>query len=404
MTDQHTPSPPDAPPGVFLRAGGDRRLSQGYPWAFSNEVRIDAAAKALPPGSVVVIHRVDGKPLGVGTFNPHALIAFRRFDPDPACTIDHAFLVDRLRRALALRERLFRTPFYRWVHAEADGLPGLVIDRFDSTVVVQANTAGIDALLPGVLGALDDVLGPEAVVLRNDSRARAPEGLEAETSIVHGDVSHPIRVEEGPLRFRVDVLSGQKTGWYFDQRDNRAFVAPLAVGGRVLDAYCHTGGFAVSAAVAGASSVMGVDSSEPALALARQSADDNKVGAICAFERADVFDALERLAAAGERFRLVVADPPAFVKSRKELGAGLKGYRKLTRMAAALIESGGFLFVASCSHNVEPTAFNREVAIGLARAGRTGRIIRAAGAGADHPVHPWLPESTYLKTLTLQLD
>jgi len=291
-----------ARPQVFLHAGRDRRVQAGHPWAYSNEVRMTLEIKALAPGSVATLHRVDGKPLGVGTVNPHALIAFRVFDRAAGTAIDEDFLAERLTRAIALRERFYDQPFYRLVHAESDGLPGLVIDRFGNVVVIQSNTAGMNRLLDPLLAAVLAVLAPAAIVLRNDGRTRAFEGLDTHVGIADGDVDGLVEVREGGLAFRADVIGGQKTGWYFDQRDNRAFVAALAVEGRLLDAYCHTGGFAIAAAAAGARDVVGLDSSEAALAIAVESAGLNGVAARSDFRRADVFDALARLAADGERF------------------------------------------------------------------------------------------------------
>ena len=391
-------------PDIFLLPGRDRRLAGGGPWVYSNEVRMDAEAKALEPGTVVTLRRVDGKPLGVGTFNPHVLIAYRQFADDAHAVVDADFIAGRLSRALALRQRLFADPCYRLIHGEADGLPGMVVDRFGDTVVVQCATAGTQHLLPEVLTAIDRVLAPAAIVLRNDGAFRDLEHLEHEVTVAKGSVVPPVAVVEHGLRFAADPVAGQKTGWFFDQRDNRAFVASLADGARVLDLYCHAGGFGVSAAARGAASVLGIDSSEPALALARQAAEWNGQTDRCTFEKENAYAALERLAAAHTTFGVVVADPPAFVKSRKDLKPGLSGYRKLTRLAAAVVAPGGFLFVASCSHNVDFPAFQEEVARGLSQASRTGRILRAAGAGPDHPVHPNLAESAYLTTLTLQLD
>ena len=245
---------------------------------------------------------------------------------------------------------------------------------------------------------------PETVVLRSDAPARRIEGLESYVRLASGDLNGAVSVHEGTLKFFADLIGGQKTGWFFDQRDNRAFMAALAGGARMLDVYCHSGGFAIAGAAAGASEVLAFDRSEPALELARRAAGENGVEGSCVFQRSEALAALESLDQAGERYRVVVADPPAFAKSRGELKSGLKGYRKLARLAARLVEPGGFLFLASCSHNVEPSAFAQEVGRGLARAGRAGRIIRGAGAGADHPVHPFLPESAYLKTLVLHLD
>jgi 23S rRNA (cytosine1962-C5)-methyltransferase len=384
--------------------GRDKRAARGHPWVYANEVRMDAEAKALPPGAIVTLLRTDGKPLGVGTFNPHALIAFRFLSRDPSACIDEAFFAGRLGRALALREQLFDTPFYRLVHAEADGLPGLIVDRFDPVLSVQAGTAGMDGCLPLVLAALDALLAPTAVVLRNDGRGRALEGLDTFVRIAKGCLDGPIEVREGSLTFLADLGEGQKTGWFFDQRDNRARVARLAKGGRLLDVYCYGGGFAVSAAAGGATEVVGVDSSEGALELAALAARVNGVAGRCVWRRADAFDEMGRLDAAGERFAVVAVDPPAFVKSRRELASGLKGYGKLARLAARLVAPGGFMFMASCSHNVEAAAFAEAVADGVHRAGREGRILATSGAAADHPLHPQLPESAYLKALILQLD
>ena len=396
---------PTERPHVYLQAGGDRRVGRGHPWAYSNEIRMDAAAKALPPGALVTLLRMDGKPLGVGMFNPHPLIAVRMLARDARAAIDADFLARRLERALLLRERLFDGPWYRLVHAEADGLPGMVIDRYEDAVVLQVNTAGMDALTPSLLAAVDRVLAPACVVLRNDAPARTQEGLERTVEVVRGRVPEAgLTVRENGLAFPVDPVGGQKTGWFYDQRPNRTFAARLAAGGRMLDAYCYGGGFAVSAAATGAAAVVGVDSSDAALALARAAADRNGVAGICTFERGDAFAALEARAAARERFRLVVADPPAFAKVKKDLPTALRGYRKLARLAAAVVEPGGFLVIASCSHAVDAAAFADEVAAGIARAGRSGRILRAAGAGPDHPIHPLVPESAYLKSLTLNLD
>lgn len=398
-----TPAEAGPLPSVFLKAGQDRRISAGHPWAYSNEVSIDRAA-GIEAGSLVTLRRVDGKPLGVGFFNPHTLIAVRLLSREAHAHIDKAFLANRLQRALALRERFYTEPYYRLAHAEADGLPGLIVDRFGSVLVVQTNAAGMERLQPLLLDAIDSLLAPTAIVLRGDSPARALEGLPAETTVARGNLSDAVEVIEDGLVYYADVCAGQKTGWYFDQRPNRAFVAPLAQGERMLDVFCHTGGFAIRAAAAGAREAIGVDSSESALTLARRAATAAGLDRRCSFAREDAFAALTRFAADGARFRLVVADPPPFARSRKDVPSALKGYRKLARLAAAVVEPGGFLFIASCSHAVEASAFAREVALGIGRTGRTGRLIRESGAGPDHPQHLHLPESAYLKTLLLQVD
>lgn len=389
-------------PAVHLQPGRSRRLRGGHPWGYSNELVMDAAAKALLPGTLVTVVDAGGERLGVATFNPHSLIALRLLSRHPDTVIDEAFLAARLVRAESLRRLLYGQPYYRLVHAEADGLPGLIVDRYGDTLAVQANTAGMELLLPLLLSALDRTLAPTAIVLKNDSAVRKLEGLELYERVAQGSVAGPVTLSENGSQFFADLTEGQKTGWFYDQRDNRAAVAALAAGRKVVDFYTYAGGFAVQAARAGAARVVAVDRSEASLALAMQAAAANDVKIEAA--RAEAFAEMERLAAAGERFGIVVADPPAFVKSKKDLAAGAKGYRKMTRLAAGLVEESGFLFVASCSHHMGPDAFAEEVRHGLSLAGRNGRILRAAGAAADHPVHPFLPESAYLKALLLQLD
>jgi 23S rRNA (cytosine1962-C5)-methyltransferase len=398
------PDDPATRPVVTLLPGGTRRAEGGHPWIYSNEIAIDAAAKALPPGTLVTLRRADERPFGVAMFNPHTLIAGRLLDRDAGRVIDKRFFARRLERALRLRARLYDRPYYRLVHAEADGLPGLVVDRFGALLVVQANAAGTDRSLPLVIEALRDLVRPEAIVLRNDSPVRTLEGLPLETRVVLGSVDGPVLVEEGGARFCADVVAGQKTGWFYDQRDNRDFIAGLAAGSRVLDLYCYVGGFAVAAASRGAAGVVGLDSSAPALALAEAAARENGVAEICEFRRAEVFAEAAALGGKGERFDIVIADPPAFARSKREVPAALRGYRKLARLAAQLTAPAGFLLLASCSYNVGVPEFAEAVRRGLADAGRSARIIRTSGAGPDHPVHPALPESAYLKALTLTLD
>ncbi len=379
-------------------------MRAGAPWVFSNELALDAAAKSLAPGSLVGLEGDDGRPFGLGYFNPQSLIAVRLFECPADAAIDRNFFEARLARALKLRNALYRCPFYRLVHAEGDGLPGLVIDRFGGTCVVQVTTAGMEALLDPLLDALYAVVAPESVVLRADSPARALEGLQTYVRAARGEAPRHLSLEENGARYFADLASGHKTGWYFDQRDNRAFLASPAEDKTMLDAYCYTGGFGVLAACAGAKEVNGIDSSSPALALAEDAAAANGVEKICRFVKADVFEELERLHAKGDCFDVVAADPPPFVRSRKDIEVGAKAYRKLARLAASVTAKDGILFLASCSHNMPADRFAAECAIGIRRSGRRAALIRQAGAGPDHPVHPHLPETAYLKALVYALD
>ncbi len=387
-------------PILRLSPGQGRRLRAGSPWVFSNEIAMKPEYRQMPPGGLVRIEGDDGTRFGTFMFNPHSLIAGRRLDRDPAVEIDADWLRARLGEAIALRQRVCDTPFHRLVHAEADRLPGLVVDRYDDVAVLQANTAGMDQLTPLIVEALTGLLPLRAVVARNDSGARRQEGLVENVALLFGTDARA-EVVEGGVRFPVEPLEGQKTGWFFDQRPNRDRVAALANGARVLDVFCHVGAFGLRCAVAGATEVTLVDSSAPALAQAEQAAALNNVGERVRTRRADAFDAMAAIS--GEKFDIVICDPPAFARSRKDAEAGLRAYARMARLAAPLVAPGGFLFVASCSHHAPLEAWSAQVAFGLHRARREGRILFTGGAGPDHPVHPHLPETAYLKTQLIQM-
>ncbi len=395
---------PGKRPAVRLRAGRSKRLRRGHPWVYSNEIEMDDATRGLAPGRCVDLVDAGGERLGVAFFNPHALIAARLLARDPGQRIDEGFLAQRLEAALGLRERLYDAPYYRLAHGDADGLPGLAADRYGGIVSVQLNGAGMERMAPALLAALAKTLRPAGVVLRRDGRARASEGLAREEAIVEGAVESPVPLEEAGVPMLADPVAGQKTGWYFDQRDNRDFIAALRPGRRVLDLYCHSGAFALRAAAAGAQAVLGIDSARPALDLAARSAQAAGVADRIRFERADIFRWLPAMAEEDARYDLVIADPPAFATSRKELTRALRAHRKLARLAGGLVAPEGFLALACCAHQVALGSFLEAVAKGLGDLGRTARMVRTAGAGADHPVHPALPESAYLKFLVVALD
>jgi len=391
-------------PTLRLQPSRHKRVQGGHPWVFSNELVMDGAAKALEVGALARFLAHDGSALGTGTFNSHSLIAGRILSRRPLEEIDADWFAQRLRQAAARRDALVGVPYYRLIHAEADGMAGLIIDRFDRAFSVQLNSAGMERLWPFIEQALELVFEPECIVLHNESPIRSLEGLPRETRLAKGVKQERIKVIENGLTFFTDILGGQKTGWYFDQRDNHALVARFAKGKSVLDLYTHAGGFALCAAQAGASKVIGVDSSAPALALAAEAAAHNKLDSLCAWERADVFDDLEKRIAAKEMYDIVIADPPPFVKSRKDITAGGRGYRKLATKAASVTARGGLLCIASCSYNMDLPTFTTEVARGLHEAKREGQILFTTFAAPDHPVHPSLPESSYLKSLLIRLD
>jgi 23S rRNA (cytosine1962-C5)-methyltransferase len=387
-----------------MRPGTDKRVAGGHPWAYSNEIEMNDAAKALPSGELVTLLRADGRTLGAAMFNPHSLIAARVLSRDPSIEVNQRFFERRLQRALKLRERLIGAPYYRLVHAEADGLPGVVVDRFGDVVVAEVNSAGMDRLAEALAGAIDAVLKPAAILVRGEGAARQMEGLAPMSRLAKGVLEGPIELQENGVRFLADPAGGQKTGWFYDQRDNRALMARFSQGARFLDLYSYTGGFGIQAATAGASEVLAIDRSESALDLLKRAAVLNGVEAQVSVQRAEAFEALEQMIAQKKRFDVVSADPPAFVKSKKDLNVGSKAYRKLARLAAQAVEPGGLLFIASCSHNMPAADFATQVSRGIHEAGRSAKQLYATGAAPDHPVHPFLPESAYLKALILQVE
>ena len=391
-------------PVIRLMPGRHKRLRAGHPWAYSNEIAMSREAKALAPGAIVRLEDSAGGALGTAMFNPRPLISARVLSPDPDAPVGRDFLAARLARALALRERLYDTPYYRLAWSEADGLPGLVLDRYGDAAAAQLNTAGMDRLAGALAEAIFDAVGVRSIVFRNDTAARALEGLPSGISHAGAALDAPVEIVENGVRFLVDLGQGQKTGWFYDHRENRARVAALARSADVLDAYSYLGGFGLQAAAAGARSVLCLDRSEPALALGAEAARLNGLAGACAFERGEAFASLEAFARDGRSFDVVVCDPPAFVKSKKDLATGLKGYRKLIRLAASCVRPGGFLFAASCSHQVDAGQFAEALRGALRGIRRNGRVLHRGGAGPDHPVHPFLPESAYLKSALLQLD
>jgi 23S rRNA (cytosine1962-C5)-methyltransferase len=389
-------------PPLILKKNEDRRLRAGHLWVFSNEVDIARTPlKAFQPGDAVEIQSSNGHVIGSGYVNPNSLISARILSRDPEHPPGRSLLVHRLKVALALRERLYPKPYYRLAFGESDGLPGLVVDRYGDVLSVQITTAGMERLKADVVAALEKVLKPAAILFRNDVGIRELEGLPLYTETALGTVPATVKVEEHGLSFEAPLEGGQKTGWFFDQRPNRDHVAALAKDARVLDVFCHIGAFGLRCAAAGAREVTLVDSSAPALAQAEEAAALNGVGDQVHVRRADAFDAMAAMA--GEQFDIVVCDPPAFARSRKDADAGLRAYGRMARLAAPLVAPGGFLFVASCSYHAPLEAWCAQIALGLHRARRDGRILFTGGAGPDHPVHPHLPETAYLKTQLIQV-
>ena len=392
-------------PTVRLRPKAESRAIQfGFPWVYSDELVTDRRTQALAPGALAVLENADRVAVGLVSVNTRSRIIARMIDRDPEAVVNQAWFEARLQRALALRARLFSAPFYRLVHAEADGLPGIVIDRFGDLAVVQPNAAWAENHLPQLVAALAQVTGVKTIVKNGSGRTRGLEGLPEETLVVYGAVSGPVMVEMNGARYMADVLGGQKTGLFFDQRPNHAFAAQLAQGARVLDVFCHVGGFGLAALAGVAQSVLAVDSSAPALVLAGQGAEASGFAAQFATRQGDAFAVMEALVAEGATFDVVVCDPPAFAPARPALEAGLRAYERVARLASLLVAPGGYLGLCSCSHAADLSAFRSASSRGIGRAGRRGQILHTGFAGPDHPQLPQLAESGYLKALFYRLD
>lgn len=393
-----------ARPVIRLKPGTDaRRIRHGHPWVYDNELVLDRRTRALAPGGIAVLEDAERQPLGTVAVNTASKLAARMLDRDPAALIDRAWLTARLRVALALRERLHDTPHYRLVHAEADGLPGVVIDRFGDLAAIQPNAAWADRCLPDLAAALAEVTGVTTIVKNGSGRARGLEGLPEETLVLQGALDGPVEVPMNGATYLADLIGGQKTGLYFDQRANHAFAARLARGARVLDVFSHVGGFALACLAGGAAHALAVDGSAPALALAQGGARASGVADRFAIRQGDAFDTLATLAGEGAAFDLVICDPPAFAPAKPALEAGLRAYEKIARLAAPLVAPGGYLMLCSCSHAADLAAFRQSCIRGLGRAGRAAQLIHTGFAGPDHPLHPALPESGYLKALAFRL-
>lgn len=387
-----------------LKKNADRRLKAGHLWIYSNEVDIQATPlKALQSGDVVQVEEANGRAIGVAYVNPNSLICARIMSRDPAMQVDRSLFVHRVKQALSLREQLFPQPFYRLINGEGDLLPGLVIDRFGDVLVVQLNTAGMQALSEAIVDALEKVIKPAAIVFRNDTGGRRQEGLDARVEVVKGTLPDEVLIEENGARFAVPVLDGQKTGWFFDHRDNRAWLNRHVAGKRVLDVFSYVGGWGVQAAASGASEVLCVDSSGPALERVARNAELNGLQEQVAIGEGDAFEALAALKAEGEQFDVVVLDPPAFIKKRKDIPGGERAYARLNREAMRLLGRDGLLMSASCSMHLAPERLVDVVRGAVRHQDRHGQVIFQGHQSADHPIHPAIPETAYLKALGVRV-
>ncbi|MGJ0482991.1 MAG: class I SAM-dependent rRNA methyltransferase [Methylomicrobium sp.] len=386
-------------PELFLKKNEEKRLRLGHLWIFSNEIDIKRSPlNRFVPGDLAQVIAHDGKPLGTAYVNPNALICARLLSRKPNLKCGANFFKDRIANALAIREKVFDKPYYRLVFGESDGLPGLVIDRFGEVLSVQITTAGIEQRKETLLGALVDLLNPVAIVLKNDSGQRQLEGLAMESVVAYGKLPERLIIEENGAKFRVNILGGQKTGWFYDHRMSRAELARIAKGQRILDLFSYTGAWSVPAALAGALEVTCVDGSEAAMQLARENAALNGVEDRMQFAHSDVFDFLKEARQERRLYDMIVLDPPALIKRKKDFQQGYEAYRRLNHLALQVLAKNGVLVSASCSFHLSRDKLYEILRSSGRHIDRHLIFITQGGQGPDHPIDPAIPETQYLKT------
>lgn len=373
------------------------RIHAGHPWIYDNECA-DVSA-GIAPGEIIDVVEAGGRFVGRGYANPRSKIVVRLLTRDPHEAIDRAFFQRCLQSAWQLRQRLHLTTNCRVCFGEADGLPGLIIDKFGDALALQTHTAGMDRWQGLIIEVLQEIFAPRLIVERNDLPVRGVEGVPERKGIVAGADSSQVVIAEGDLQWKIDLLEGQKTGFFLDQRPAWAALAGVSQGARVLDGFCYVGAFALHAARAGATSVVGIDASESAITLARANAERNGLGTRCEFQVGNVFDVLTTWAKAREpRFDVIVLDPPAFTKSRGSVEAALRGYKEINRRALQLLVPGGFLLSCSCSRFVTAELLAATIGAAAYDVGRPVRQVAAITQAADHPIVWAIPETSYLKS------
>ncbi|WP_455199526.1 class I SAM-dependent rRNA methyltransferase [Kaarinaea lacus] len=385
-------------PPLRLKKNEEKRLRAGHLWIYSNEVDTSTTPlKEFEPGSSVLIEDYRGHAVGTGYINPHSLICARLVSRDPKHQLDVSLIKHRLNVALSLRQRLFAKPCYRLVHGEGDGLPGLVIDRFDDVIVAQITTAGMERHKDALVSALEKILKPHSIVFRNDNPSRKHEQLDTYVETAMGDCADSVLLEENNTRFEIDVMAGQKTGWFYDHRMNRARMQNYVKDARVLDVFSYVGGWGVQALTAGASDVMCIEASKKAVDRIHHNAELNSVGNKIATVEGDAFEALKGLRQEREKFDVVIVDPPAFIKRKKDFKEGLNAYRRINQMAMQVLNKDGYLISASCSYHLGHDQLSDVILKSSRHVDRNAQIIEQGHQGPDHPVHPAIPETDYLK-------
>lgn len=386
---------------LVLKRGEERRLRAGHLWIYKDEV---VSLELEKPGGLVHVIDSMGHSFGTAYANPASQIVARMMSKKNLPELKTAWWQDRLQVALKRRQWLFNSPHYRWIHGEGDGLPGLIIDRYGDDLVIQAHTAGIDVHTDNICEALQALVKPRNIYLHNQTPSRLHEGLEMFNRVYSGDGDGSLIADEGGTAMHCHALDGQKTGYFYDQRPNRAWISALSNNKRVLDLFCYVGAFSVQALKGGASQVVSIDASQTALDYAGHNIEQAGLTTGWQARCADVMKELQSMDENKERFDIVICDPPAFVKNRKKMQEGLRGYERLMERATRLVAPGGMLCAASCSGLVGPDDFRKSVNAGIRNAGRKAQVVYEGGAGGDHPWSPSMPETRYLKFLGLMLD
>ncbi len=388
---------------LILKRREDKRIKNGHLWIFSNEVNTEKSPlKSFHPGEQVEVEAANGELVGTAYVNPHSLICARLLSRTQQ-RLDYSLLLERFEDALKLRQQLFNEPYYRMVYGESDLLPGLIIDRFGSHLSVQINTAGMDAITQIIVDALKTLLQPDSILLRNDSPMRGLEGLPRNIECVYGDSPAEVELLENGVRFLAPLQEGQKTGWFYDQRPNRYMLKSFVKGKRVLDVFSYVGSFAIQAAVFGASEIWAVDGSRAALEMAEKNAALNDVGQIFTGAEGDAFHVLKALYEEDEKFDVIVVDPPAFIKRKKDHQEGLRAYQRINELAMRLLQPRGLLLTASCSMHLKSDELIDVLRSCAKRRQRHVQILAEGSQGPDHPVHPAIPETRYLKAFLVRV-
>ncbi len=387
-------------PRLRLKPREDRRLRQGHLWIYSNEVDTNATPlKLFEPGQQAILESATGKALGVVYVNPASLISARLVSRDIKDRLDSRLLKTKLKAALTLRERLFSSPYYRMVYGDSDGLPGLIVDRFDGVLVVQISTVGMEVVRDSIIEALVNTVRPTGILLKNNGSHRTLEGLPEVVEVAYGDVQSAHRVEENGVAFMAPLAEGQKTGWFYDHRNNRARLSRYAKGKTVLDVYAYLGAWGIQALKAGATQLTCIDRSQLALDFLEENSRINQVSDQVQVIQGDAFLALEQLCEGKEKYDIVIVDPPAFIKRKKDQRAGEKGYGKLNQLAMRLVQRNGLLVTASCSMHLARESFVEILGARALHLDMQLLILEQGGQAPDHPVHPAIAETEYLKTI-----